>query len=237
MTDFPAEPSGSSGGITVTVKQVTDLLQAVEDFDIADWSDNEALDNGSGVLDVASEYSLPYFEEVLCKGKHFDYETYVELLDGNGMFNLRLTNKPVQEIISVTINDEVQDLSEIYRYTNRIARKVEFPLGMQNIEVVYKAGYEAAPQPCIMAVAMLTAMHISRVVGGGGDALSTSITAGPITLKEAFSPAGKYAAKISSWNHQVNLTARRYGGTKILSKTRMKSDRERCYDPRTDSYV
>ncbi|MFA5037181.1 MAG: hypothetical protein WC479_08410 [Candidatus Izemoplasmatales bacterium] len=221
----------------VTVKQITDLLQDVEDFDIADWSDNEALDNGAGLLEVADEYAQPYFEEILCKGKTFDYATYTELYDGNGLFNLRLTNKPVQEILSVTINDEAQDLTEIYRYTNRIARKVEFPIGMQNIQVVYKAGYEAAPKPVIMAIAMLTAMHISRVVGGGGDALSTSITAGPITLKEAFSAAGKYAAKISSWNHQVNLTARRYGGTKILSKPRMKSDRERNYDPRTDSFV
>jgi hypothetical protein len=237
MTDFPVEPADSSGGIVVTVSQVTDLLREVEDFDLTDWSDNEALDNGSGVLEVANEYALPYFEEVLCKGKHFDYATYTEAINGNGMFNLRLSNKPVQEIVSVTINDEEQDLTTIYRYTNRIARTVEFPLGLQNIVVVYKAGYDSAPKPCIMAVAMLTAMHIARVVGGGGDAISTGITAGPITLKEAFSPAGKYAAKISSWQRQVTAVARKYGGTRIINKPRRKMDRERRYDPRTDSYV
>ena len=230
MTDFPVESLDSSGGIKVTAKQVTDLLQAVEDFDSTEWT-NES------VLEVANDYALPYFEEVLCKGKHFDYETYTELLDGNGMFNLRLSHKPVQEIISVTIAGEVQDLANIFKYTNRIARRVEFPIGMQNVEVVYKAGYEAAPQPCVMSVAMLAAMHIARVVGGGGDAISTGITAGPITLKEAFTPAGKYSAKIASWQRQVSTVARRYGGTKILSKPRMKRDYERQYDPRTDSYV
>ncbi len=219
-----------SGGIKVTAKQITDLLQAVEDFDSTVWTDDD-------VLEIANDYALPYFEEVMCKGKHFDYKTFTEALDGNGLFNLRLSNKPVQEIVSVTIDGTAVDLANVYRYTNRIAMKVEFPIGMQNVVVVYKAGYEAAPQPCVMSVAMLAAMHIARVVGGGGDALSTGITAGPITLKEAFSPAGKYAAKISSWQRQVVAVSRKYGGTKILNKPRMLRDRERQYDPRTDSYV
>jgi len=214
----------------VTAKQVTDLMQGVEDFDALMWTDEE-------ILSLSDNCAQPYFEEVLCKGKTFDYDTYTDTLDGNGIVNLKLSKTPIQEILSVLIDDEDIDLTEIYRYTNRIAYKNCFPLGLQNIIVTYKAGYEAAPKPVTEAIARLCASHIARVSGGGGDAISTSITAGPITLKEAFTAAGKYAAKISDWNSFADNVSKKYNGSSVISKFRKAETSVRTYDPRTDSYV
>ncbi len=213
----------------ITAQNVTDLLEAVEDFDETVWTDDK-------ILELSDEFAQPYFEDILCRGKTFDYDTYTDTLDGNGICNICLSHRPVQSVTSVTVDGEAVELSDIYTYSNRIARKIAFPVGFQNIVVVYKAGYEAAPENVKTAIAMLCAAHIARVSGGGGDALSTSITAGPITLKEAFSAAGKYAAKISSWESMIASIAKHYSGTKIISKVRKASSSARRYDPRTDSY-
>jgi hypothetical protein len=213
----------------ITAKQVTDLLEGVEDYDSEIWDDDR-------ILELSDEFAQPYFEEVLCKGKTFDYQTYTDSIDGNGLYNLSLPHKPAQELVSVTIGEEAVDLTTVYLYTNRIAMKTPFPVGFQNVVVVYKAGYTAAPGPVLMAIAMLCACHIARVVGGGGDALSTGITAGPITLKEAFSASGKYAGKIADWQSQIIPIARHHGGIKLVGKMRKAPERQRKYDPRTDSY-
>jgi len=214
----------------ITADKVTDLLSSVEDFDSTIWTDEK-------ILELSDEFAQPYFEEVLCKGRTFDYQTYTDVIDGNGLYNLSLPHKPAKELVSITIDEEDVDLSTIYLYTNHIARKTVFPVGFQNVTVVYKAGYSAAPGMVITAVAMLCACHIARVVGGGGDALSTSITAGPITLKEAFSASGKYAGKIADWESQITPIARHYGGgPRLIGKMRKAPERERKYDPRTDSY-
>ena len=213
----------------ITAENVTDLLSEVEDFNATDWPDSK-------ILELSDEFSQPYFQEVLCRGKTFDFVTYTETLDGNGLYNLTLSHRPVQEIVSVTIDSDAVVLTDVYMYPNRITMKTSFPVGYQNVVVVYKAGYEAAPALVIKAIAMLCACYISRVCGGGGDALSTAITAGPITLKEAFSASGKYAAKISTWQQEISRIAKRYCGTRVISSVRKASSSQRKYDPRSDSY-
>jgi hypothetical protein len=221
----------------ITVDQVTSLLEAVEDFDITVWTTEGGV-AGDKILTLADNFAQPYLEDVLCNGKTFDYVTYTEKLDGNGLCNLTLPHRPVVEAVSVTIDgDEVVPISEIFVYPSKIARNTIFPIGRQNIEVVYKAGYSAAPPSISLAVAMLCACHISRVCGSGGDSVLSAITAGPISLREAFSPNGKYAAKIADWTRMVSRITRKYGGTKLISGIRKMPESGRYYDPRTDSYV
>lgn len=213
----------------ISVERIQGLLSAVEDYDPEIWTDDE-------IESLAEEYSQPYFEQVLCDGKTFGIETHKDILDGNGQYTLRLTESPISEIISVTISGVAIDLTQIYRYLTRIACSSKFPLGRKNVVVEYKAGNNSYPEPAIMAIELLCASHIARVSGGGGDSLSTGITAGPVSLNEAYSSSGKYSARIRDWGIKIRNIANMYSGIKIINPYTKHQNRASTYNARIDSW-
>jgi hypothetical protein len=216
-----------------TVKNITDLLEGVDEYDPLVWTD-------AAVASLADDIAQPYFEEVLCGGRSFGNAEYTEHLDGTGDCYLRLSNYPITTVSALTIDGVVVDLTdpaeEVFIYKTRIARKTNFPSGMQNVVITYEAGYDTIPKSVASAIALLCAMHISRVCGSGGGAIASGISAGPIALREAFSAAGKYSDKISDWNKIVLKTARIYNGTKPIGQPR-KNQPGKYYEPRTDRWL
>jgi len=209
--------------------QITNLLSAVDDFDATIWTEDK-------ILELAEEVVQPYLQEVLL-GRKFDLTAYTDILDGNGDHDIRLKHYPIGEVTSVKIDDDEQDLDDVYVYTSSIAIDGVFPVGKQNITVEYTAGHSTIDSSLILAVYLLCAVYIARVVGTGGGATSTGITAGPIGLREAFSAEGKYADKIKEWKDQIDKIVKHFAGFKIISKRTKKNPSYNYYDPRTDSYI
>jgi len=212
-----------------TVTEVTDLLEAVEDYSATTWTSAKIL--------TLIDNCATYFEDTLCKGKKFSSTSYTETYDGNGKHDMRLNHTPIIAIQSLSIDETVIASTDIYVYATRIACTYRYNLGRQNISVTYTAGKTTVPKPVADAIAKLAASHIARVAGTGTSE-SISIAAGPIKLAESFSPAGKYADKITNWDKDIRRIARQYGGgVRLISETNNKRDEFVEFDPRSDRYV
>ncbi len=210
----------------ITVKNVTDLLDAVDDYNTDSWPD-------SRVLELITNEVQPYFEDLV--GKKFASTQYTQTFDGSGSRYLRLPHTPIQSVTSVKFFNEAVDINSIYVYTGRIAYDGYFPVGNLNIEVTYTAGNPVIPASVKTSIALMCAMWISRDVGTGSGAISTSITAGPISLHEGYTPAGKYADKIIGWQTLLQPILRRYK-SKLHGEVRLDKTYQAEFDPRLDAW-
>lgn len=84
-------------------------------------------------------------------GYHLEAEDYTESYDGEDEDTLYLNELPINSIASITSSDNLLD-SELYEFYSKegFVRLVSgniFPKGVQNIEVVYNAGYTSKTMP------------------------------------------------------------------------------------------
>lgn len=81
--------------------------------------------------------------------RYFHFAEFTEIKNGTGKTMLRLRGLPVWEVVSVTIDDEEID-PEDYTIDYRLGEiyyESGFTEGFQNVEVVYKAGYDYPEEP------------------------------------------------------------------------------------------
>jgi hypothetical protein len=88
-------------------------------------------------------------------GYNISKQTYNILINGNGTDELQLKAKPINEIISVEINEEKININQFSTDNEFIYYKKIFPIGIRNIEIVYSAGYDTEEIPNIILTTIL----------------------------------------------------------------------------------
>lgn len=141
-------------------------------------------------------------------GREFRVLEYVESYDGDGTSILRLRHTPIIEVLSLSIYGQQVPVSELKvtpeflqfedagQYEARIRASARyFPAGVQNISVVYRAGYEQVPaeiaQSCILQVS-----YLMNTLARQGVASEGNTTAGVQTAWQhgLLSPAARALA-------------------------------------------
>jgi hypothetical protein len=102
---------------------------------------------------------------------------YTQYFDGNGTHELQLKAKPIQNIISVEIDNESIPLSEFYNvidseylYYNKI-----FPCGKRNIKIEYNAGWgitlddDIANSEYVPTIIKMTVLRIASILQAESD--------------------------------------------------------------------
>lgn len=135
-------------------------------------------------LDSGSEAVRSYI------GQTINYvENDTEELDGRGRVKIRLKQRPVRNLVSVTLEGEVVDPTEYNRRGATLRRHngVPWPFGFGNVTVVYSHGWDIIPDldpsndflvPAdLRLVALLSARRVYTTVGASaaGTIISESI--------------------------------------------------------------
>ena len=132
-------------------------------------------------------------------GREFARRSRTEILDGRGTGTLLLSCRPIALIEDVRLDarhafgpETAIDGEGIVFYGSAGLLHWEegvFPLGRQNVRVVYTAGYETVPPSIEQAANMLVAHFYNRGHQGGDGVTSESIGAYSVSYNDADWPA------------------------------------------------
>lgn len=131
-------------------------------------------------------------------GQTINYvEEDTEELDGTNRLKVRLRERPIRQLISVSVEGTELDPEKYSLRKSVIRRKdgIAFPWGFDNVEVVYSHGWDAVPDdsagddvlvpPDLRLVALLSARRVYTAVGTiSGTPSSESIEGYSYTLTQ-----------------------------------------------------
>lgn len=98
-------------------------------------------------------------------GRKLEAADYVERHNGNGKNRLVLEQLPVISVSSVKINGRAVDDWDFDNWL--LIRHACFPQGIRNVEVSYRAGYEAMPADIQEAVLIIATQRMNEIENKG----------------------------------------------------------------------
>lgn len=84
-------------------------------------------------------------------GRTFEAKDYTETYDGNGRRTLFLRWDPIVSVTTVTVDSDVWTDYAVRDGSVTLKYGALFPCGVDNVEVVYRAGYETPPEALVQA--------------------------------------------------------------------------------------
>lgn len=218
------------------------LMSEVEDFT------DSVLDDDDQILTLFL-LAKDRLEELT--GKTLAWRDFTnELYDGNDRAQLDLRHVPILSVSSVTVTSSgvvttlVQD-TDYWVYRDHLAFLTFLPRGHKNVKVTYRAGLRN-----VVVDGNLVSLSTARVIAlvsaraailevASGPAESSSISAGPVSLRESFGPHGQFYPKLVQMSQEIQEWVNAHSGLrmKTVGYQRFPRSLRREYVPRLDAFV
>jgi hypothetical protein len=162
-----------------------------------------------------------------------------EKIDGNDRLYLSVSRPPILSVTSLIVDDVEKVLgTDFWIFPEYLAFAVPVPRGHENVRISYRSGTgESIHLSTARVIARVVAKDILKALASG-SAESSSITVGPISLKESFRDGVRYKNKLGEWDQEIEQWITSSSGCpfEAVGYQRHHQPLPRVYIPRKDAW-